>query len=163
MRRSGTVVLLVDELERCFDLPDGFALPRFFDSLRSLLGGDAHGPYLRAVVATRRPLAAYFLARQVTSTLPSYLPVRTLERLTDDDVEETLAQPGAHRLGPAQREHAAGLAARHPCLAQCAGASWARALQSGHGSARAEEEHARLAAQVCMGVGPDGEASAPWR
>jgi hypothetical protein len=163
VRRVAPAVLLVDEFERCFDLPDGYAFPRFFDSLRSLLGGDAHGAYARAVVATRVPLAEYFRRRQVTSTLPSYLPVRKLDLLTDADVEETLAQPSAQRLAPGQREHAAGLAGRHPCLTQCAGAAWVRALDGGHGSARAQEEHARLAAQVCMGIGPSPHApGSPW-
>lgn len=54
VRRVAPPVLLIDEFERCFDLPDGFAFPRFFDSLRSLLGGGAHGANARAVVTTRR-------------------------------------------------------------------------------------------------------------
>jgi hypothetical protein len=152
VRPQATAIVLVDEFERCFDLPDAFALPVFYDSLRSLLGGDGHGPYVRAVVATRQPLAAYFTSRQVTSTLPGYLPPRHLDLLTAADAEEALAQDSPHRLGSAQREHAAGLAARHPCRLQCGGEAWYRALAAGEGREWVEAEFRRLSAQVCIGA-----------
>ncbi|MGI9098610.1 MAG: toll/interleukin-1 receptor domain-containing protein [Solirubrobacteraceae bacterium] len=156
LRPHATAVVLVDEFERCFDLPDAFALPVFYDNLRSLLGGDGQGPYAMAVVATRQPLAVYFTRRQVTSTLPGYLPVRSLEALTAADAEELLAQDSPHRLGSFQRKHAAALAANHPCCLQCAGEAWYRALEAGTGPDRAEEEFRRLRDQVCIGAVWDG-------
>ncbi len=152
LRRHVLPVLLVDEFERCFDLPEAFPVPTFYDSLRSLLGGDEYGPYAMAVVATREPLAAYFTRCQVTSTLPSYLPARRLELLTADDAEEALAQESPHRLGPAQREHAAALAARHPCRLQCAGEAWYRALEAGADRVWVTGEFRRLSEQVCIGA-----------
>ena len=124
IRRNTTATVLIDEFERCFELRDGFPLPTFFDNLRSLLGGDEQGPYATAVVATRQPMASYFIDRQVTSTLPGYLPVRRMELLIVADVDEVLAQDSPHRLGPAQRDHAARLADGHPCRLQCAGEAW---------------------------------------
>lgn len=152
LREQTAAVLLVDEFERCFELPDAFALPAFYDNLRSLLGGDLHGPYLRAVVATREPLAAYFTSRQITSTLPGYLPPRRLGLLTADEAQEVLAQDSPHRLASAQREHAAQLGANHPCLLQCAGEAWYRALEAGEGSECAQAEFRRLSDQVCIGA-----------
>jgi hypothetical protein len=153
VRREATPVVLLDEFERCFDSPEGFPVP-FFDNLRSLLGGDEHGPYARAVVATRQPLARYFTSRQVTSTLPSYLPVRQMELLTDADVDEALAQESPYRLGPAQREHAARLAGRHPCRVQSAGEAWYRALEGGRDEQWTTVEFARLSEQTCLGAAP---------
>jgi hypothetical protein len=149
LRAHAAVIVLVDEFERCFDLADAFAMPVFYDNLRSLLGGDEQGAYMTAAITSREALTVYFKRRQVTSSLPGYLPPRTMELLTDGDIEETLAQDSPHRLGPAQREHAAALAACHPCRVQCAGEAWYRALGAGHGREWAEREYARLSEHVC--------------
>jgi len=160
VRHQVTTVLLLDEFESCFDSAAGYPIPGFFDNLRSILGGDEHGPYASAVVATRQPLASYFASRQLTSTLPSYLPVRRLEPLGDGDVDETLAQDSPHPLGPAQRDQAARLAAHHPCRLQSAGEAWYRALESGHDGRWAAVEFVRLSDQTCMGADANGERRA---
>ncbi len=92
------------------------------------------------------------MRHQVTSTLPSYLPVRRLEPLTAADCEEALSQDGPQRLGPTQREHAAAVAERHPCRLQCAGEAWFRALEAGAGRDRVEDEFRDLSDQVCLGA-----------
>jgi len=155
LRHATTTVLLLDEFESCFDSPTTYPFPGFFDNLRSILGGDEQGPYARAVVATRDPLASYFARHQLTSTLPSYLPMRRMELLGDGDVDEALAQDSPHALGPAQREEAAHLAARHPCRLQSAGEAWYRALDGGHDGRWAAVEFARLSEQTCIGATPD--------
>jgi hypothetical protein len=151
LRHQARVVALVDEFEQCFAHFDAFG-PDFYNNLRSLLGGDQHAPLLGAVIATREPVAAYIDRLQFTSTLPSYLPPRPLERLTDPDVEEALAQDSPHRLGPFQRDHAARLADHHPCRLQCAGEAWYRALRDGNDGAWVEQEYRRLGEQVCHPV-----------
>lgn len=152
LRRYATPIILLDEFERCFTSPEGFPFPTFFDSLRSLLGGDQHGPYAKAVVATRQPLAAYFTSRQLTSTLPSYLPLRQMGRLTEGDVDEALAQESRHPLERVHREHAAHLAQGHPCRVQSAGEAWYRALASAQPRQWVEAEYARLNEQTCLGA-----------
>ena len=160
LREHATVVVLVDEFERCFDLLDGFAIPVFYDNLRSLLGGDERGPLAVAAIATREPLSVYFDRRQITSTLPSYLPPRYLEALTDADVEDTLIQDSPHVLGPAQRNHAAALAARHPCRLQCAAEACYRALDGGHDRIWVVREFERLSRQLCGDAGDHHRARA---
>ena len=152
LRAHATAIVLVDEFERCFDSPACFELPVFYDSLRSLLGGDGQGAYARAVIATREPLAAYFTSRQITSTLPGYLPPRSLRLLSDAEAQEVLAQQSPFRLGSDQREHAAALAQQHPCHLQCAGEAWYRALEAGLGRDWAATEFRRLSEQVCIGA-----------
>ena len=152
LRAQATAIVLVDEFERCFESPAGFELPVFYDSLRSLLGGDGQGAYARAVIATREPLAAYFTSRQITSTLPGYLPPRSLRLLSDAEAQEVLAQQSPFRLGSDQREHAAALAQQHPCHLQCAGEAWYRALRAGLGRDWAATEYRRLSGQVCIGA-----------
>lgn len=163
LRQDRTALILVDEFERCFDLPKGLPFPAFFDNVRSLLGGDHEHRYAGAVVATREPLARYFTRMQVTSTLPGYLPPRRLELLDDDDVEEVLAQPSPHRLGRAQRDHAAHLSAGHPCHLQAAGESWYRALEGARDRSWAEAEFDRLAASTCFGAMRRTRPSRPRR
>lgn len=153
IRDRVTVVLVVDEFERCFEFPDAFPSPVFYDNLRSLIGGDTFGPYLFAIVATREYLNEYFVRRQITSKLPTYLPPRPLSLLTDDDAEELLAQESPYRLGSAQREHAARMGGRHPCMLQCAGEAWFRALEANEGGERAREEFQMMSRQLCIGVG----------
>ena len=161
LRDYATVIVLIDEFERCFELEEGFAPTVFYGNVRSLLGGDQDGPLAFAAVATREALPVYFDRGQITSTLPSYLPPRQLEALTDADVEETLAQGSPHTLSPRQRDDAAALAHHHPCLAQCAGDAWYRALEGGHDRAWVHREFTQLTAAVCAGARQPAERDAP--
>ncbi len=150
LRESASPVVLIDEFERSFD-NEAFA-PTFFDNLRSLLGGDAHGPLLKAVVATRTTLTRYFEERQVTSVLPSYLPPRTIEQLTQADIDEVLTQASPFPLGSNHRRLAAAAAGSHPCKLQSAGEAWYRALEAGHDTDWALAHYRELSSQTCLGA-----------
>jgi hypothetical protein len=152
VRSETTTVVLVDEFERCFDSLEAFPLPAFFDNVRSMLGGDAYGPYAHAVVATRRPLAEYFVARQVTSVLPTYLPPRELELLSAADAEEILTQPSPHPLSPSQRDQAQAWSGGHPCRLQCAAEAWYRGAEGGRDDGFVKEQFGRLSRQLCIGA-----------
>ena len=145
-------VLVVDEFERLLDpsAKEGFPFPDFFNGVRALVTAEL----LAMIVASRRPLAEYFLdpARpgSLTSTFPNYFTPFTLSLLDDAAADALLLQPGDHTLTIKEAAEAKRWAGGHPCHLQVAGQAWYEARAEGRTPQWARRRFAELKSQSCM-------------
>jgi hypothetical protein len=145
-------VLVVDEFERLLDpsAKEGFPFPDFFNGVRALITAEL----LAMIVASRRPLAEYFLdparSGSLTSTFPNYLTPFTLSLLDDAAADALLLQPGDHTLTIQETTEAKRWAGGHPCHLQVAGQAWYEAKAEGRTPQWARRRFAELKSQSCM-------------
>lgn len=145
--------LIVDEIERLLDpaVKEGFPFPYFFDGLRATITADL----LAMIVASRRPLAEYFLdpARpgSLTSSFPTYFTPFTLSPLDDAAADALLLlQPSDHPLTLQETAEAKRWAGGHPCHLQVAGQAWYEAKDAGHTAEWVRRRFEELKSQSCM-------------